>query len=116
MYGEPVLRQRLVKLCPPMYQLAMDRILFNDMLLLRLMSCDHYLLHDKIGQFNTVMKYSFNSFPISEDLCREQMLLLVIDIGDWVKFPETVHELYAHLPQMIGRLFISFIFIFMWYF
>ena len=44
------------------------------------------------------------------------MLLLVIDIGDWVKFPETVHELYAHLPQMIGRLFIRFIFIFMCYF
>ena len=53
-YGEPVLRQRLVELCPPMYQMAMDRILFNDMLLLRLMSCDHYLPHDKIGQFKTV--------------------------------------------------------------
>ena len=31
------------------------------------------------------------------------MLLMVVDIGDWVKFPETCHELYAHLPAMIER-------------
>ena len=32
------------------------------------------------------------------------MLLLVKDVGDWVKFPETTHELYAHLAEMIGKL------------
>ena len=32
------------------------------------------------------------------------MLLLVKDVGDWIRFPETTHELYAHLAEMIGKL------------
>ena len=43
-------------------------------------------------------------FVFSEELCKHQMLLLVKDVGDWVKFPETTHELYAHLAEMIGKL------------
>ena len=46
-----------------MYQMAMDRILFNDMLLLRLMSCDHYLLADKIGEFKAVIIILSIVFP-----------------------------------------------------
>ena len=30
------------------------------------------------------------------------MKLQVGDIGDWIRFPETVHELYAHLHQFVG--------------
>ena len=37
-----------------------------------------------------------------DELCKEQMLLKVHHIGGWIRFPETVHELYAHLPQLIG--------------
>ena len=41
------------------------------------------------------------------------MLLKVHHIGGWIRFPETVHELYAHLPQLIGiyRAFKTFFFI-----
>ena len=31
------------------------------------------------------------------------MRLLVLDIGEWVCFPETVHEFYAHLAEMIEQ-------------
>ena len=37
-------------------------------------------------------------------LCKEQMRLQVQDIGGWVRFTETMHELYAHLAEMIGKL------------
>ena len=30
------------------------------------------------------------------------MRLMLEDIGGWVKFPETMHEFYAHLAEMIG--------------
>ena len=33
------------------------------------------------------------------------MKLHVVDIGDWVKFPETIHEFYAHLADLIGNSF-----------
>lgn len=36
-------------------------------------------------------------------LCKEQMRLQVLDIGEWVRFPETIHEFYAHLAEMIGK-------------
>ena len=36
-------------------------------------------------------------------LCKEQMRLQVQDIGGWVRFTETMHELYAHLAEMIGK-------------
>ena len=32
------------------------------------------------------------------------MMLMVLDIGEWVRFPETVHEFYAHLAGMIGNI------------
>ena len=40
---------------------------------------------------------------ILEELCKEQMLLQVSDVGPWVCFPETVHELYAHLAELISN-------------
>merc|ERR1719186_1269433 len=43
-YGSQVLRRRLINFCPPLYRSAMDRILFNDLILMRLMSCDYRLL------------------------------------------------------------------------
>ena len=32
------------------------------------------------------------------------MLLQVSDVGPWVCFPETVHELYAHLAELISNI------------
>lgn len=32
------------------------------------------------------------------------MLRYVVGIGDWVRFPETVHEAFAHLPEAIGSI------------
>ena len=51
-YGSQVLRKRLINFCPPLYRSAMDRILFNDLILMRLMSCDYRLLPSKIGNKN----------------------------------------------------------------
>ena len=45
-----VLRKRVVDLVPPLFRSAMDRILFNDLILLRLMSSDYMLLASKIGK------------------------------------------------------------------
>ena len=50
-YGSEALRNRIVQLCPVIYRPAMAQILFNDFILLRLMSCDYDLLPDKIGRF-----------------------------------------------------------------
>ena len=50
-FNSEVLRQRVVDLCPMLYREAMQRILFNDLILLRLMSCDYSLLPDKIGMY-----------------------------------------------------------------
>jgi hypothetical protein len=45
-----VLRKRVVDLVPPLFRSAMDMILFNDLILLRLMSSDYMLLASKIGK------------------------------------------------------------------
>ena len=39
-----------------------------------------------------------------EDLCKQQMKLQLQDIGSWVRFTPTLHELYAHLPQLISNI------------
>ena len=31
------------------------------------------------------------------------MRLQLVDIGEWIRFPESIHELYAHLAQFIGK-------------
>ena len=49
------------------------------------MSSDYRLLPEKI-----------------DELCKQQMRLQLLHIGDWIKFPETIHELYAHLAQFIA--------------
>ena len=46
------LRARLVKLCPPLYRGTFEKILFNDLLILRLMSCRYNVLVNKIGKFS----------------------------------------------------------------
>ena len=38
-----------------------------------------------------------------DKLCKEQMQLMVRDVGPWIRIPETLHELYAHLSQFIGK-------------
>ena len=40
---------------------------------------------------------------VSEELCQEQMLLMVEGLGSWVEFPDTIHELLAHLVEVIGE-------------
>ena len=49
-FNSDVLRTRLVNLCPEQFRPAMERILFNDLILLRLMSCSYVLLPSKIGK------------------------------------------------------------------
>ena len=35
-------------------------------------------------------------------LCTEQALRYVEGIGDWIKFPDTIHEMLSHLPETLG--------------
>ena len=49
-YHSLELRSRLVKLCPPLFKLAYEKILFNDLIILRLISCRYRVLVDKIGE------------------------------------------------------------------
>ena len=48
-FGSSNMRSRLVQLVPHLYRPAMEKILLNDLILLRLMSCDYKLLPAKIG-------------------------------------------------------------------
>ena len=50
-YRSSELRSRLVNLCPNLYKNAFEQILFNDLIILRLISCRYRLLVDKIGGF-----------------------------------------------------------------
>ena len=38
-----------------------------------------------------------------DELCKEQQLLCVQDIGSWVRFPDTLHEGYGHVAAVMGR-------------
>ena len=49
-FHEEELRNRLVKLVPEVFKPAIQKILFQDLILLRLMSCDYLLLPEKIGK------------------------------------------------------------------
>lgn len=38
-----------------------------------------------------------------EFLCVEQLLAYIKEIGDWIKFPDTIHEGLAHLAETLGQ-------------
>ena len=46
--------------------------------------------------------YYYNLISIDK-LCKKQQLLCVQDIGPWVRFPDTLHEGYGHLAQVMGK-------------
>ena len=88
-----------------------------DNLLLRLMSCDRLLDVPRIGKFSYflcchityhielnihIIKIVCINLVYSEDLCKEQMRLYMVGIGPWIRFPDTLHELLAHLPAVLG--------------
>ena len=96
------MRERLVSLCPEPFKESYRQILLNDLIILRLISCDLHLLTDNVGKCLCFMKSWSKENITIEDLCREQQLLCVNNIGPWVEFPETEHEGYAHLAELIG--------------
>ena len=73
------------------------------------MSCDLQLLTEKVGKCFYFVKSWLKENPTIDDLCREQQLLCVNNIGPWVEFPETEHEGYAHLAELIGGEGITFV-------
>ena len=78
----------------------MSQILLNDLTLLTIMSSDKLMNVSKVGEF-LIIFLLLKMLSIAEDLCKQQMRLLLIDIGPWVRVTPTLHELYAHLPQLI---------------
>ena len=60
-YRSSELRGRLVDLCPPLYRNAFEQILFNDLIILRLISCRYRVLVDKIGIL-MVISFPFTNF------------------------------------------------------
>ena len=51
-YRSTELRERLVSLCPPLYQEAMRQLLLNDLTILRLTSCKYKVLVEEVGKYN----------------------------------------------------------------
>jgi hypothetical protein len=108
--------------------LKKNTIFMLDNLLLRLMSCDRLLDVPRIGKFSSLLcchsrtywashscyqhnqlqhirhrvQCSVLNLVYSEDLCKEQMRLYMVGIGPWIRFPDTLHELLAHLPAVLG--------------
>lgn len=61
-FSSKELRDRLVNLCPPLYRAAYEKILFNDLIILRLMSCRYQVLVDKIGnEVNVILSITLNN-------------------------------------------------------
>ena len=44
----------------------------------------------------------FYKIFFTEKLVKKQMLLYLEGIGDWVKFPDTIHEGLSHLPEALS--------------
>ena len=38
-----------------------------------------------------------------DELCKRQQLLCIEDIGSWVQFPDTLHEGYGHVAELMGK-------------
>ena len=85
-YWDPAIRARLVDLCPEEYREAYNQIISNNFVILRLISCDCLLDLKKI-----------------EELCKNQMLLYINQIGHWISFTDTVHEGLAHFPEAAAK-------------
>ena len=102
-FSSKELRDRLVHLCPPLYKAAYEKILFNDLTILRLMSCRYEVLVDKIGNSPIILFCIIISCYFLDELCREQQLLCVEHIGSWVRFPDTLHEGYGHMAAIMGE-------------
>ena len=62
----------------------------------------YHQLWQKLLSFATILLVATSIFYL-DVLCKEQMLLQVQDIDGWITFPETIHELYAHLAELIGK-------------
>ena len=102
MFRSNELRERLVAICPPLYQEALRQLLLNDLIILRLTSCKLKVLVEEVGK--PFLRRSIPCICIYLDkLCKKQQLLCVQDIGPWVKFPDTLHEGYGHLAQVLGK-------------
>ena len=102
-YRSTELRGRLVDLCPPLYRNAFEQILFNDLIILRLISCRYRVLVEKIGILIIINIFYSINFLFIDELCKKQQLLCVEDIGSWVRFPDTLHEGYAHVADVMGE-------------
>ena len=50
MFRSNELRERLVALCPPLYQEALRQLLLNDLIILRLTSCKLKVLVEEVGK------------------------------------------------------------------
>ena len=90
-FQSSVLRERLVDLCPPIYQQAMSQILLNDLTLLTLMSCDKLLNVSKIGKLDLpihIQRTCANS--------RCDYSLLILDPGSGSHQPCTSCMLISH--------------------
>lgn len=109
--------------CPALYQPAFRQLLFNDMILLRylfaefvsillghfvarLINCDLPVLTDKIGNDQIVVKLNSYFLLSQDELCKTQMRLCVYEFdGNWIHFPPTIHEFYAHTAILMGKYF-----------
>ena len=87
-YSSVELRNRISNLVDESLRTTMEEVLLNDYAIMRIASCPYRIIVWKL-----------------RDLLTEQQLLLVEELGEYeVRFPETIHEAYAHLADLIGRI------------
>ena len=66
-YRSRELRERLVALCPQVYQIPFRQLLLNDLTILRLTSCNYRVLVEEVGKFSQtyfILSFEF-AFPRS---------------------------------------------------
>ena len=78
-----------------------DFVWFSDNLILNLTSCGRPLDVEKIGDKHGPEQTN-HKFVFLELLCVEQLMAYVEEVGDWIRFPDTIHEGLAHLAETLG--------------
>jgi hypothetical protein len=56
---------------------------------------------DKVGRELAILLTLF--VFVLERLVKRQMLLYLEEVGDWIKFPDTIHEGFSHLPEVLSK-------------
>ena len=96
----------------PLLSCILSSLCSPDAVLLRLASCDLRLDTRKLGECK-ISSHNQVTTCVPGALCQAQCANYLEGIGDWIRFPDTIHEGLCHLTECIGRfpkvIFLSFL-------